>query len=245
MKLEWFIYHKNSVLGPFATGDVHTQIQSGKFSPNSFIWWKGEKDWITLSKWQTDYPEIIKKLEAHFSVEWRVKINDQISAYMSFEQALEHLKLVELSNNIFICKRGDGEAWDSIFNNSIFLNALELTRRKFPRVPIVATAKITKSDSKFSYLVKVTIIGQGGIGISGLGKNFPTGTEVDVRVESPSLTVPIHAEGRIVYHTRDGITGLEFGAMNAESESLIIEYVNRFNSNNSGSSSQDPTSNVA
>lgn len=147
---------------------------------------------------------------------------------MSFEKCLEHLKQVEMTNQIFICKRGDGDAWDSIFNNSVFLNALELTRRKFPRVPIVATAKVTKSDSKFSYLVKVNIIGQGGIGITGLGKNFPIGTEVDLRIESPSMTVPLHAEGRVVYHSRDGITGIEFAAMNAEAESLIIEYVNRF-----------------
>lgn len=235
MKLEWFIYHKNSVLGPFATKDVQVQVEAGKFSPNSFIWWKGEKDWITISKWLTDYPEIIKKLDAHFNVEWRLKVNDQVSQYMSFESCLEQLKTTELTNSIFISKKGDGNSWDSIFNNSIFMNALELTRRKFPRVPIVATAKVTKSDSKFSYLVKVNIIGQGGIGISGIGKNFPTGTEVDIRIESPSLSIPIHAEGKIVYHTRDGVSGLEFGAMNAESESIIIEYVNRFNqTSNSG-----------
>ncbi len=228
MKLEWFIYHKNSVLGPFATNEVQVQVEAGKFSPNSFIWWKGEKDWITISKWLTEYPEIIKKLEAHFNVEWRLKVNDQATPFMSFEKCLDQLKIVELTNSIFIAKKGDGEAWDSIFNNSIFMNALELTRRKFPRVPIVATAKVTKSDSKFSYLVKVNIIGQGGIGISGIGKNFPTGTEVDIRIESPSLSIPIHAEGKIVYHTRDGVSGLEFAAMNAESESIIIEYVNRF-----------------
>lgn len=230
MKLEWFIYHKNSVLGPFSTQEVNTHVHSGKFTDSSFIWWKGEKDWIAISKWQVEYPEIIRRLEAHFSVEWRIKSGDQITPYLSFEKCLDYLKQVELSNNIFICKRGDGDNWDSIFNNTIFLNALELTRRKFPRVPIVATAKVTKSDSKFSYLVKVNIIGQGGIGISGLGKNFTVGTEVDVRIESDSLTVPIHAEARIVFHSRDGVTGLEFSAMNAEAESIIVEYVNRFNS---------------
>lgn len=244
MKLEWFVYNKNSVLGPFTTQDVHLQIQAGKFSESSFIWWKGEKDWIPIAKWQTDYPEIIRKLEAHFNVEWRIKINEQATPYMSFEKCLDHLKQVELSNQIYICKKGEGESWDSIFNNAVFLNALELTRRKFPRVPIVATAKVTKSDSKFSYLVKVNIIGQGGIGMTGLGKNFPTGTEVDIRIESPSMTVPIHAEGRVIYHSRDGITGIEFSAMNAEAESLIIEYVNRF-SHVSGTSNTNPTKKTA
>ncbi len=239
MKLEWFIYHKNTVLGPFSTQDVNTQVQAGKFAETSFIWWKGEKDWIAISKWQVDYPEIVKRLESHFNVEWKIKVSEQVTPYMSFDKCLDYLKQIELSNAISICKRGEGDAWDSIYNNSVFLNALELTRRKFPRVPIVATAKVTKSDSKFSYLVKVNIIGQGGIGITGLGKNFPIGTEVDVRIESPSMTVPIHAEGRIAYHSRDGITGLEFAAMNAEAESLIIEYVNRFatpagSSNSSG-----------
>lgn len=233
MMLEWFIYYKNSVLGPYSTHEVNTHVQTGKFDENSFIWWKGEKDWITVQKWRVDYPEIIKKLEAHFNVEWKIKINDSVSPSMSFEACLEYLKNVELSNTIYICKSDDGENWESIFNNSIFLNALELTRRKFPRVPIVATAKISKSDSKFSYLVKVNIVGQGGIGVGGLGKNFPTGTNVDIRIESPSFALPVHAEGRVVYHTTDGLTGVEFAAMNAESESMIIEYINKFGKNSS------------
>lgn len=230
--LEWFIYHKNSVLGPFTTHEVNTQVQAGKFNDESFIWWKGEKDWISISSWEKDYPEIIKRLEAHFSVEWKVKIHDYVTQSLSFEAALDFLKQHELSNHIFICKSDSPEAWDSIFNNSIFLNALELTRRKFPRVPIVGSAKISRSDSKFSYLVKVNIMGQGGMGVSGLGKNFPTGTEVDVRLESPSLAAAIHAEGRVIYHTKDGLTGVEFSAMNAESESMIIEYINKFSTNN-------------
>jgi len=231
MQLEWFVYYKNSVLGPFTTDDVHSQLNSGKLSEDSFIWWKGEKDWVPVEKWKTEYPEIIKRLEEHFNVEWKIKTADTTTPYMSFDDCVQFFKNVELNNNIFICKKSRvSEDWESIFTNTIFLNALEMTRRKFPRVPIVATAKISKSDSKFSYLVKVNIIGQGGIGVSGLGKNFPTGTNVEVKLESPSLPVTIHAEGRVVYHTKDSVTGIEFEGINAESESSIIEYVNRFTS---------------
>lgn len=247
MQLEWFVYHKNTVLGPFTTNEVHAQLNSGKLnSEESFIWWKGEKDWIPLEKWQVEFPDIIKKLEDHFNVEWKIKTPEQVTPFMSFDECLAFFKNVELNNSIFICKKDrSGEEWESIFTNTIFLNALEMTRRKFPRVPIVATAKVSKSDSKFSYLVKVNTIGQGGIGASGLGKNFPTGTNVDIKLESPSLPVAIHAEGRVIYHTKDGVTGIEFEAVNAESEATVIEYVNRFSTGASKHmAGEAPVSNV-
>lgn len=231
MVLEWFVYHRNSVLGPFTTNEVESQLNLGKLSEDSFIWWKGEKDWVPLSQWKNEYPAIVQRLEEHFNVEWKIKKGNQTTSFMSFDECVAFFKNEELTNDIFICKKDPrGQEWESIFTNTIFLNALEMTRRKFPRVPIVATAKISKSDSKFSYLVKVNTVGQGGVGIAGLGKNFPTGTSVDIKIESPSFPIPVHAEGRVVYHTKDGVTGVEFEGINAESENTVIEYVNRFQS---------------
>lgn len=227
MKIEWFVYHKNTVLGPYSTTDVHAHLASSKINEDTFIWWKGEKDWISILQWKNEYPSIIKKLEEHFSVEWSIKDPKMTSPFMSFDECLQYLKNTELNSSIYICQKGK-ENWESIFTNSIFMNALEMTRRKVPRVPIVATAKVSKADSKFSYLVKVNIVGQGGIGVSGLGKNFPTGTNVDIKIESPSLSIPIHAEGRILYHTKDGASGIEFEKISAEPLSAIIEYVNQF-----------------
>lgn len=227
MNIEWFVYHKNSVLGPFNTDDINHQLDTGKINQDSFIWWKGEKDWIPILQWRDNYESIISRLESHYSVEWRIKAEGTISPYMQFDDCIEYIKNISLKQDIFINQK-DQENWENIFTNSIFLSALEMSRRKFPRVPIVATAKISKSDSKFSYLVKVNIVGEGGIGISGLGKNFPTGTTVDIKLESPSLTMPVHAEGKILYHTKEGLTGIEFETVNAESQSVIIEYINRF-----------------
>ncbi|MCB9072100.1 MAG: PilZ domain-containing protein [Bdellovibrionaceae bacterium] len=230
MQIEWFVFHKNSILGPFSTEDVKAQISSQKIAQDAFIWWKGEKDWVAIDVWLKDYPAIIKKLEAHFKVRWKIRDEHGETPFMSFEDSIQHLKLLELRNTIFICKEDkDGvEQWESIFSNTIFLNALEMTRRKHPRVPIVATAKVSKKDSKFSYLVKVNIIGQGGMGVSGLGRNFPAGTTVEVRLESPNISVPVVAEGRILYMTKDGLSGIEFGLINSESEAALIEYVNQF-----------------
>lgn len=230
MQIEWFVFHKNSILGPFATEDVHAQLSSGKIADDSFIWWKGEKDWVSIDTWIKDYPEIIRRLEAHYKVNWKIRHGKNATPFMPFEDCLQYLKLLELNNSIFICKETPEKQdnWESIFSNSIFLNALEMTRRKHPRVPIVATAKISKLDSKFSYLVKVNTVGQGGMGVAGLGKNFPTGTSIEIKLESPSMPAPIVSEGKILYHTKDGLSGIEFTLMNAEAKSLLIEYVNRF-----------------
>lgn len=228
MLIEWFVYHKNSVHGPFSTTDVNAQLASGKFSQESFIWWKGEKDWIPIDEWQNNYSAIVKKLESHYNVEWKIKTSNDITDPMSFDDCIEFLKTVNLKTGVFICKKDIIDAWENIFTNAIFLNALEMTRRKFPRVPVVGTAKISKSGSKFSYLVKINVIGEGGIGVTGLVKNFSTGSVIDIKIEAPNFTNPIFAEGTIVYHTPDGVSGLEFSIINAEGRAAIIEYVNRF-----------------
>jgi hypothetical protein len=202
-------------------------MTSGKFNEESFIWWKGEKDWISLFQWKSNYPNIVKKLEGHYNTEWKIKCPADTTELMSFDDCIEYLKSVDLKTGVFICKSGSAD-WENIFTNSVFLNALEMTRRKFPRVPIVATAKISKADSKFSYLVKLNVIGEGGIGVSGLTKNFPSGVPIDIKIEGANLATPIFAEGHIVYHTPDGVTGIEFNTISAEARSIIIEYVKRF-----------------
>lgn len=235
MQIEWFVFHKNSILGPYSTEDVRTHISSGKIPSDSFIWWKGEKDWTSIDDWQKYFPEIIRRLELHYKVNWKVKHGKNITEYMSFDSCLQYLKLLDLNNTIFLCKEtvDNRDEWESIFSNTIFLNALEMNRRKSPRVPIVATAKISKLNSKFSYLVKVNTVGQGGMGVTGLGKNFPTGTTIELKLESPSLSTLVVAEGNILYHTKDGIAGIEYTLINDESRATLIEYVKQFTPSNS------------
>lgn len=230
MQIEWFIYHKNTVFGPFSTDDVNTHVDSGRFDGECFIWWKGEKDWIPVSQWQQSLPAIIKKLESHYNVEWKIRTPELTTDLMSFELCIEFLKKVELKNGIYICKSGSNN-WENIYSNSIFMNALEMTRRKFPRVPVVATAKISKSDTKFSYLVKVNMIGEGGIGVTGLSKNFPIQGKIEIKLEGPNFPTPLFAEGKVVYHSKDGLTGIEFDAVTAEVRASIIDYVNQFQGN--------------
>lgn len=232
MPIEWFVFFRNSILGPFSTEDVKVQLSEGKISNDSFVWWKGEKDWMPIESWDKNYNQIIRRLEAHFKVNWKIRIHKNTTPYMSFEDCLAYLKQVELNNSIYICKEqpSGAEDWESIFSNSIVLNALEMSRRKHPRVPILATAKISKLDSKFSYLVKVSTVGIGGLGVSGLGKNFPTGTTISLKIESAGLATPVVCEGKILYHTKDGLSGVEFLVMNDESQASLISYINQFSS---------------
>jgi hypothetical protein len=232
MQIEWFVFYKNSILGPYSTEDVRMHVSSGKIPSDSFIWWKGEKDWSSIEDWQKYFPDIIRRLESQMKIQWKIKHGKNITPFLSFDDCLQYLKNLELNNSIYLCKEteNNNDVWESIFSNTIFLNALEMNRRKSPRVPILATAKISKLNSKFSYLVKVNTIGQGGMGVTGLGKNFPTGTAIEIKLESPSLSTPVVAEGKILYHTKDGIAGIEYTLINDESIATLIEYVNKFTS---------------
>jgi hypothetical protein len=47
------VQHQGKQLGPFTEAELQTQLASGAVSPNDYIWWEGQKDWVLLS--QTPY----------------------------------------------------------------------------------------------------------------------------------------------------------------------------------------------
>ena len=94
-------------------------------------------------------------------------------------------------------------------------------------------AKVTRKGSRFSYVVKTATIGQGGLGIYGLGPNFEPGTSIELKVESEDLNASLNLSGVIVYNTDKGFLGVRFSDLSAEANAVILDYIHRFQENES------------
>ena len=89
-------------------------------------------------------------------------------------------------------------------------------------------AKVTRTNSRFSYVVKTATIGQGGLGVYGLGSNFEIGTAVQLKIESENLSAPLNVVGKVVYNTPRGFVGISLDNVSAEAKAIILGYIKRF-----------------
>ena len=224
--MTWFIHHDEKILGPYTTEKILKDLKDGEISYGAYIWSKGQVEWVPVSDWENNLDNILAASgEAH--KKWKLRTPTAIRQDLSFDQVLDELKVMENFQMVAIAPE-NSEDWTPVYSSYPFMEALNLSRRNFLRAPLMGLAKVTRDASRFSYVVKTATIGQGGIGVYGLGPNFEPGTQVSLRVESEDLNAPIVVSGTVVYNTSQGFIGIRFGELQAESTSVIIDYMKRF-----------------
>lgn len=121
--------------------------------------------------------------------------------------------------------------WKDVYAFPDIVERLGLSRRKQPRVPILAqfTGRSNKSDD-VSY--RVITISQGGMGFT---ENFELqiGDEVEGQVSSPHFFQSINVKAEVIYAGQDGYIGLKFTQLTDETRAAIIEYIKKFGKNSS------------
>ncbi len=158
---------------------------------------------------------------------WKIRTPKGSIEDLDFNQVVSELKEMESLQMVAVANQ-DSHNWVPVFSSYPFMEALNLSRRNFLRAPLMGLAKITRDASRFSYVVKTATIGQGGIGVYGLGPNFEPGTQVTLKVESEDLGTSINVNGTVVYNTDQGFVGIRFGEIQAESNAIILDYMKRF-----------------
>lgn len=119
--------------------------------------------------------------------------------------------------------------WKEVYAFPDIVERLGLSRRKQPRVPILAQfAGKSPSGAEVSY--RVITISQGGMGFT---ENFELkiGDEVEGSVSSPHFFQPIHVKAEVIYAGADGYVGLKFIQIPDEARAAIIEYIKKFGKN--------------
>ena len=59
--LSWFISVNDVISGPFSTDEVRAKMASGLSRERSFIWCKGQNEWLALSAWENQISEIVQE----------------------------------------------------------------------------------------------------------------------------------------------------------------------------------------
>ncbi len=224
--MTWFVHHDEKILGPFSTDKILKDLKDGEISYGAYIWSKGQVEWVPVSDWENNLDKMLA-LTSNDNQSWKLRTPHKVIEDLNFDQVVDELKEMENFQMVAVAPM-DASDWTPIYSSYPFMEALNLSRRNFLRAPLMGLAKVTRDASRFSYVVKTATIGQGGIGVYGLGPNFDPGTTVKIKVESEDLNTSINVNGTVVYNTSQGFVGIRFGELQAEVTSVIIDYMKRF-----------------
>lgn len=233
--MKWFLNVNDNIQGPYPAEEIMAQLKKGVLPYSALVWAKGQVQWIPLAEWEQNFDQLAK-LDIHSQAEqlWKLQISGRVEGEMNISTVLAKLKKRESLNGVLVSPQNENQ-WVPIYSSYMFMEALNLSRRNFLRAPLLGLAKVTRSNSRFSYVVKTATIGQGGLGVYGLGSNFEVGTTVHLKVESENLTAPLNVQGKVVYHTNQGFIGISMENISAEASSIILAYVKQFRESNEGS----------
>ena len=226
--MTWFVHHDEKILGPFSTDKILQDLKDGEISYGAYIWSKGQVEWIPVSDWESNLDKLTE-LSSGSHKKWKLRTPKEVTENLKFDEVVDQLKVMDNFKMVAVAP-DDSSEWTPVYSSYAFMEALNLSRRNFLRAPLMGLAKVTRDVSRFSYVVKTATIGQGGVGVYGLGPNFEPGTQVNLRIESEDLSTSINVEGTVVYNTSQGFLGIRFGKLQAESSAVIIDYMKRFQS---------------
>jgi hypothetical protein len=225
MEKRWFIYSNEIVKGPFSTQEVEQGLDTKKWAPDSLVWWKGQRDWITLQSWQSGLEEILKRVDrkSTHSVWYTEQLGIQ-KGPMTWTDLIQYLVTVKNPANVRVWTVGQ-EHWAPLFHYEEIVSELGITRRSFPRAPIVGKVIVHRDNKEVT--ASISSISEGGLGITDQ-HIFYKGETVQISIESPLLVSPVRSHAQVVYCNREGVTGFQFINMHAESKVTVIDYVRQF-----------------
>lgn len=226
MNKKWFINIAGQILGPFDEYDINQKASS---SSDAVIWGRGLSAWLPFNDWkkEKDRTELpVKENETAEEVKWYYKLHKQSFGPFVYADLIQNLKLVADLNAVYLKTDRPNETWADIYSFMHVVDELGISRRSHPRVPIKGIYEGECSTGPFS--VKVITISEGGMGLHDNFK-FKIGDRIKGTLKSENLFTSISCAADVVYVGADHYTGLKFYQITAESRSIIVEYVKKFN----------------
>lgn len=228
VKVEWFVYINSNVQGPYSTEQLRSRLDQGLVKEDAFVWWKGQQEWMPVRSWESYIDDnYIGQPDVENKKIWNIRIHDKTLSNLSFNELLEKLKTIQNYTHVSV-RQNESSEWENIYARQEILTELGMSRRKFLRAPLMGSAKVVKDGSRFSYIVKTATLGQGGMGLIGQGTNLSVNSTVNIKVESTDLSAPLNLSGTVLYMLKSGFIGVKFANANAESQTIIMDYLRKF-----------------
>jgi hypothetical protein len=212
----WFVSDRQIVRGPFNPRELREQYAEGNLSESSLVWRKGHTEWMKLINWaQTPtYDDV-----------WYLKSEGFNSGPYGISAILEKINSRQISTNASAWTP-ELKQWTSIYEIPQIIEQLGISRRRYPRAPLVGTVHLSGVEQENE--ITAMSISKGGLGIRFL-EDPKLGVEYSMYLDSPLLRGNIYARGRLVY-TYENETGIEFTHVSRENHSAIITYLMQFGS---------------
>lgn len=242
----WFVHANEVVVGPFNTEQIRQQMTSGGIPPDSYVWWKGQREWMPLSVWQARLPEILNAAQSRAQKPiWYIDLGNSPLGPLTQNELIDNLKGVATLNRVKLWAIGM-QKWTSLFELHDIMEVLGISRRENERAPLLGTAAISRSnDDPKGFVLKTSSISIAGMGVTG-HHDLRRGDRVSVLVKSNELGGSIHLKGEVAYVTRrqdtgqnvdqnmdpdvgQSYAGIRFQQVHPEIQDLIRSYVKRFN----------------
>ncbi len=225
MKSVWFVFSNEIVSGPYTAENIELGLTKGRWSTDSLIWWKGQREWITIKEWKENLPQIQEGFKSKVQRStWYVEFLGVQKGPLSWIELKEFIMVTRNIAQVRMWTMGM-KKWATVYEMPEVAKQLDITRREHPRAPIQGEAFVKRGAEDF--VCHAAEIGEGGMGL----KNVPhliKGDVVYVTLKSPLLVNPIQSKATVVYTGKGGYTGLQFENLHAESRATIIDYVRQF-----------------
>lgn len=251
---KWFINSKNIIKGPFTAEEVKNQLNNNTEQMQlTFLWSRGHSDWIRADKWnseisfnsptqtaplqnltknvekietRTSVLEVLEDIKNHSIEKWRVQYDFVDKGEMTKEELTTFTAKQDDVGKISIFDKKDRE-WRDIYSLPDVVQRLGLTRRENQRVPILAQFTGFLVGSQAQVNSRVITISHGGLGLT---DNFELklGETIQGQLTSPHFFTPLTLTAEVTYAGLDGYVGLKFIDLNAEMQTLVMDYIKRF-----------------
>lgn len=245
---KWFLQFQGEVKGPFTNETLEATL-TGMGEPNmenTLVWKRGLTEWIKSTKWklestqvsssnteatsttaQSSNANVPKSFSETFteSAFYRVQLNFVDQPLMSKIELLSFISKLKDISTLSI-QNPKTKEWSDVYAYPEIVERLGLSRRKHPRVPILAT--FSGSSNKTPEIsVKVVTISEGGMGFTEVF-DLKIGDTVEGQISSPHFFQPLNVNADVIYSGLDGYIGLKFTQINDEAKSAIIDYIKKF-----------------
>lgn len=223
----WYIYSNDIVSGPFSTENIESGLMQDKWSMQSLIWWKGQREWVSIEAWRKNLKTILDGLRTNIqTTAWYLEYLGTQKGPMNSKELYQFVQSNGIIGSCRVWANGM-ERWMNIFEIRDLVEYFGITRRRHSRAPIKGQLTIDNLESDNSLIGNVESISAGGLGVTGL-EQINVGAEISFHIKSPLLAQNINTSAQIVYSYIGGYTGLEFRNLTKEYEDIISSYVNQF-----------------
>ena len=230
MEKIWFLYSSidKKVSGPFVSDDVHQKLGTGEITLDCSIWWKGQREWLSVRTWISSGEKLLKsQKEKSNNAIWYIDLGGEPAGPLTQSEMIDSLRGHQNFNRIRLWTVGM-KNWKSIFEFSEVMDDLGVSRREHTRAPLIANVQLNRiGDNEAPIVLKAATLSIAGIGLNN-ASSLMKGEELQIMIQTNEFSAPIRARATVIYVSSNGNAGLKFQQLHPESQSIIYDYIRKF-----------------